>query len=50
MQTLKFTWNMRVNLYSHVLLAEAKQYVKFGVPKRMGQNIQHFKVRKLLEL
>lgn len=42
MQTLKCTWNMRVNLYSHAVLPEAKQYVKFGVPNRMGLNNQQF--------
>lgn len=32
MQTVKSTWNIRVNLYSHTVLAEAKQHVKSGVP------------------
>lgn len=36
MQTVKCTWNIRVNLYSHTVLAEAKQHVKSGVPNNQN--------------
>lgn len=36
MQTVKSTWNIRVNLYSHTVLAEAKQHVKSGVPNNQN--------------
>lgn len=37
MQTLKCTWNMRVNVYSHAVLPRAKQDVTFGVPNKQNR-------------